>query len=368
MSRSSGSTCGARARTAALITLAGLLLSVFLPISSALGATPAPTAATIPLSLGFSPSSLTPVSDGVPVYTAGDTIWALSNFSYSVPISVTSAKPPTPSSTDIVSSWMLPPGVITPLYTFTPDAVDGLWNVTVVTLGGAVVVPVRFVNLAAHPVSLSPLAYSLIGGNLSISSQASLGDSYDQQVCAAGVATQAGVTVGLPASMEPIANITVTPAASSVGVRAAGNITQPFSVWFELYHPYSLDVTSANSLVVSNLLAASSQPIAFASAGSGNATLTWNTPMRVGRYDLRAYFQNSTNLQLVQSSLLILNDSSWVSLSNACQPEPVTSQSISYSASLAKALRRGPRRYTSCTGPSASKTSPLTLSRPTWPA
>ena len=42
-------------------------------------------------------------------------------------------------------------------------------------------------NLADHrPVLLGPLQYSLDGGNLSISAQAHLGDSYDQEVCAAG--------------------------------------------------------------------------------------------------------------------------------------------------------------------------------------
>jgi len=315
----------------------GLLSTAFGASSSSTRA----TASSIPLSLGFSPSSMTPVSQGVPVYTVGETIWVLSGYNYSVPISLTSAKSSASLSTDILAVRMVGPGVITPLFTFGSAAADGLWNVTVTTLSGAVVVPVRFVNLADHHVSLGSLGYSLNGGNLSISSQANLGDSYDQQVCAAGLSAGAGLGINFPQEMQPSGNVTLIPGSSSVAVKAMGNVTKPFSFWFELYHPYSLDVTSANSLVVSNLLAASSQPVAFASSGGANATLTWSTPMREGRYELRAYFQNSTDLELVQSNVLVLSGTSWVSLSNACQPETVSSQNVSYSASLA----RGPETW-----------------------
>jgi len=350
LSRSSGSTCGARSRKAALLTLLGLVLAVF-PLqggllSTAFGASSVSlplTASSIPLSLGFSPSSMAPVSQGVPVYSVGETIWVLSGFNYSVPVSLTSARPSAHSSTAIVAVKMLEPAAVAPLYSFGSGDVDGLWNVTVTTLSGSVVVPVRFVNLADHPVSLSPLAYSLSGGNLSISSQASLGDSYDQQVCAVGPSAGAGLGINFPAGMQPSGNVTLVLGSSSVVVRAMGNVTQPFSFWFELYHPYSLDVTSANSLVVNNLQAASSQPVAFASQGSANATLTWTAPMREGRYELRSYFQNSTDLELVQSDVLIASSTSWVSLSNACQPETLSSQSVSYSASLAKGPETWPK-------------------------
>jgi hypothetical protein len=327
-----------------------------LPVSAAYGAS-APSAATtnpvnpplssVPLSLGFSPSSLYPVADGVPVYTVGDTIWAQSNYSFSVPTSVTSAKAVTGESTAIVSVKTLSPGVITPLYTFASGDVDGVWNITLTSSSGTVVIPVRFVNLADHPVSLGPLLYSLDGGNLSITSQASLGDSYDQQFCAAG---SAGVSVSLPRTMQDTGNVTLTPTSgSSLGITTYGKVNDSFSFWVELYHPYALDVTSANSLVVNNLLAAESQPVVVApttalNSTSGNSTaLTWSMPMREGRYDMRAYFQNATSLDIVQSNLLILNDSLWVSLSDSCPPQSVQTQQVSYSASLAGGQAYWPR-------------------------
>ncbi len=68
-------------------------------------------------------------------------------------------------------------------------------------------------------------------------------------------------------------------------------------------------------------MAAQSQPLDVISDGPTTTTLSWSAPLRAGRYDLRAYFQNSTNLEVFQSRVLILNDSSWVSLSSACLPQ-----------------------------------------------
>ena len=67
-------------------------------------------------------------------------------------------------------------------------------------------------------------------------------------------------------------------------------------------------------------MAAQSQPVDVVSNGPTATTLTWSAPLRAGRYDLRAFFQNSTNLEVFQSRVLVLNDSSWVSLSSACLP------------------------------------------------
>jgi len=352
LSPSSGPTCAGR--KAALLALLGLALAV-LPtgagVNLAFGQS-APSAATtsptdaalagVPISLGFSPSTLTPVADGTPVYTVGDTVWVYSDYNYSVPVSLTTAKINASDSTDIVTARLLEPQDITPLYAFDSSSADGLWNLTVGPLTGAVVIPVRFVNLAAHPVSLGPLAYGLEDGNLSISTTAKLGDTYDQEVCAAGSAQSAGVSTGIPADVAQGGNVTLAPG-STFDIRTTGNVTSPFSFWFELYHPYALDLTSANSVVVSNLEAASSQPIAISSKGTANTTVTWNTPLRAGRYDMRTYFQSATNLDVVQSRLLILNSTSWVSLTSVCSPQAVSSPSIFYQASLTKGVQNWPQ-------------------------
>jgi len=335
LSPSSGYTCAGRARAAATLSLLGLLLAtvVFQP-GAASAAGPSSSA---PLSLGFGPSSLVPVSGGTPVYTVGETIWAESGYNYSLGISLESA------SSATVVQLNLEPQAVTPIYTFTSSDPDGVWNLTLDSEQPPIVVPVRFVNLADHrPVLLSPLQYSLDGGNLSISAPANLGDSYDQEVCAAGIPAQPPVTLSLPTDMGDAGSISLTPG-NSLSILSLGVLNTPFSFWIELYHTYSLDEGGTSNLVAYSLEAAQSQPIDIAALGPAAATLTWNAPLRAGRYDLRAFYQNSTNLQVSQTEVLVLNDSSWVSLSSTCIPQGLQSSEISYSASLTSGQSSWPR-------------------------
>jgi hypothetical protein len=344
--------CAARVRRAAApLLLIGLLIatlplrsdSLLFSVASGAAAPPVPL-----LSLGFSPSALYPVADGTPVYTVGDAIWASSGYNYSVLLSVTSPRAGSSATAagSIVAETLLGQNTVTALYTFTANDADGVWNVTLTTTQGVVVavIPVHFVNLAAHPVSLGPLAYSLDAGTLSISTTADLGDSYDQEVCAAGNATRAGVSLSLPTAMDEVGNITLTPG-TPLGVAAIGNVTEPFSFWIELYHPYALDIMNTSNLEAENLLAADSQPLAFDKSGTANATLAWNMPVLEGQYEMRAYFRNSTSLDVVDSSILILNESSWVSLTDDCAPQAVKSSDISYSASLTNGESNWPATF-----------------------
>lgn len=340
MSPSSGVTCAGRTNAAATLSLLGLLLAVtaFQPGGAALvsAASNSPTSAP-PLSLGFGPSSLVPVSSGTPVYTVGETIWAESGYNYSLALSLESA-----ASSAVVAEVNLEPQLVTPIHTFTPADADGVWNITLESAQGPVVVPVRFVNLADHrPVLLGPLQYSLHGGNLSISAQANLEDFYDQEVCAAGVPSELPVVMALPRDMGDLGSIALTPG-NPLGVSTLGELSAPFSFWIELYHTYALD-EGGNNLAAYSLMAAESQPIDISSLGPATTTLTLNAPLRAGRYDLRAYFQNSTNLEVFQTEVLILNDSSWVSLSSACLPQELQSSTISYSGSLTTGQANWPR-------------------------
>jgi hypothetical protein len=348
LSPSSGDTCADRARVAAAaLSLLGLLSLAAFPfqpgLAGAASAAPNAPVSVASLSLGFSPSSLSPVSGGVPVYTTGETIWAESAYNYSVALSLTSAPLPDGSPGAVVATKPLDPGAATPLYTFAPADTDGTWNITLASAQGSATIPVRFVNLVSHrPVSLGPMKYSLEGGNLSISAQADLGSSYDQEVCAAGSTSGPAVTLSLPRDMRDLGSIALTPG-NPFGITVLGVLNEPLSFWFELYHPYALDTTATNNLVADDLMAAKSQPFDVVANGPGNTVLTWDTPLRAGRYDLRAFFQNSTSLEVFQSRVLILNDSTWVSLSGACSPQTIQSSDVSYSANLTGGLADWPK-------------------------
>jgi hypothetical protein len=334
LSPSFGCTCAARARAAATLSLLGLLLAV---VALQPGAAAAASTSSPSLSLGFGPSSLVPVSGGTPVYTVGETIWAESGYNSSLGATLVS-----PSSAP-VAQLDLEPQAVTPVHTFTSADPDGVWNLTLATQQGPIVVPVRFVNLADHrPVLLSPFQYSLDGGKLTISAPANLGDSYDQEVCAEGVPAQPPVSLSLPADMGDSGSISLTPG-GSLSLVTLGVLNTPFSFWVELYHTYSLDEGGTSNLAAYTVEAAQSQPIDITAPGPTAAALTWNAPLREGRYDLRAFYQNSTGLQVSQTELLVLNDSSWVSLSSSCVPQELQSSDISYSASLTAGPSSWPR-------------------------
>lgn len=330
-----------RLSRAAWLLPVGLLVVAMLPsglASVAFGA----TTPTVSLSLGSTSSALYPVSEGVPVYTVGDTVWAMSGYNSSVPVSLTSAKASPSAPTNVVLTTSLAHGVIVPLYTFGAKDQDGVWNITLTTPQGPEVVPVHFVNPVAHPVSLSPFGYSLSGGSLVISTTANLGDSYDQEVCTVGNDTSAGWTLALPPDIGVDGgNLTLTPG-NPVGLSVAGDTIAPFSYWFELYHSYALDVMNTNNLASENVMAAASQPVAFSKNGTATTTVAWNVPVHPGRYEMRTYFQNSTGLDVVQSSVLVLGDTSWVPLNGACPTQTVQSSNISYSASLTGGLSNWP--------------------------
>jgi hypothetical protein len=336
-----GRTRVASAHAAAILSL---LVLPFLAAPQAPGAfglsSPALVASTS-LSLGFGPTSLSPLSSGVPVYTVGEAIWAQSGYDTPVALSLTA---PAGGHAGAPSLYLLEPHVITPLYTFASSDSDGIYNLTLAGSQGTVVIPVHFVNPSDHAVSLSALQYSLADGNISISAQADLGDSYDQEVCASGPEASAGVTLKLPASMGENGQLTLSPG-NRFSVTMTGTARSSFSFWFELIHPYALEAPVGNSLLLNDLTVARSQPVNFVTAGTSNATILWNMPLREGRYDLRAYFQNATSLAVFQSRLLVVNASSWVSLSNACPPAAVQSSGISYSTSLQNGQGKWPDRF-----------------------
>lgn len=343
-----GHTCGARQRSAAaapLLLIGLLLLPLAMPTiwrADPVNAAAVPYPASASVSMGFSSSTLSPVSAGVPVYTVGDTMWVESAYNSSIPLSVTSARASPTSPPRLAAVTLLGPHVIDPVYTFTTKDADGTWNMTLGSQGGPIVIPVHFVNPASHPVSLAPLTYALQSGNLTISTQANLGDSYSQEICVAGNTTTGGVVVSPPAGASREGKLAIAPG-KPLSVSALGPVNESFSFWIQLFYPYSLDEPAANSLVVNNLMTAQSPPVTFTATGTVNTTLSLDAPLREGRYDLRAYFQNSTSLGVVQTRVLVLNDSYWVSLKDTCHPSSVQSQNISYPSDLTVGRDAWPR-------------------------
>jgi hypothetical protein len=329
--RSSGPSCASR--ILALATVAALLA---VPASlSPARAAPQP----IPFSLGFGPSSMAPVSGGVPVYAVGDTLWAESSNSSTI---VTLVAPDFRS----VASTRLQPQAIVPVYTFGTADPDGTWNLTVEEPGasaGSIVtssIPVRFVNLDSHSVSVGPPSYSLSGGQMVISAPVDLGDSYDQELCGSERGAQ-GVQFPIPVALGA-GEVAIAPVGGQFQVTTDGLVNSSFDFWFELYHPYAYDSPGSSVLTLKDLRVGESSPILIGEAGKTNTSVSWALPPREGRFEVRAFFQNSTVFEVSESRVLILDTGTWTPL-DSCQANPVGTQGLTFDANLSG----GPAKWTS---------------------
>src|SRR3989442_19938 len=70
--------------------------------------------------VGLSPSTLEPASQGLPVYTVGDELWAASRLGSSLSASL--------SSPNFSSGTTLDPGAVALLHTFREADISGTWN------------------------------------------------------------------------------------------------------------------------------------------------------------------------------------------------------------------------------------------------
>jgi hypothetical protein len=277
---------------------------------------------------------MSPVGAGVPVYTAGDSLWASSDYNQSVTVSLVSA------SAQPVETETLDPQAIIPLYSFGAGDAPGVWNITVGAPDGKVVVPFHLVNTKGQGVGIESTSYSLQGGNLSISGNASLGFSYAQEVCALSNDSMNRMSFQLPQSLGQ-GNVTISGAGNQFSVATAGTIDSPFAFSFELYYPYAFNAMGTNTLVTSNLRAAESQPILVNSSATSSASLQWNFPTRDGRYEMKSFFQSATGLVASEGRILMVNGS-WASL-DSCTNDSLASQNFALEDSVVNGPNHWPK-------------------------
>jgi hypothetical protein len=295
---------------------------------------PVYTAQPIPFELGYGPSGMSPVGDGVPVYTAGDSLWATSGYNQSVTVSLVSA------SAQLVDTKSLDPEAIIPLYSFGTGDIPGVWNITVGAPDGNVVVPIHLVNTKGQGVGIESTSYSLQGGTLSISGNASLGFSYAQEVCALSNDSMNKMSFQLPQNLGQ-GNVTISGAGNQFAVATARTINSPFAFSFELDYPYAFNAVGTNTLVTSNLRAAESQPILVNSSAKSITSLQWNFPPRDGRYEIKSFFQSATGLIASEGRILMINGS-WASL-DSCTNNPLVSQNFALEDSVVSGPSHWPK-------------------------
>jgi hypothetical protein len=279
--------------------------------------------------LGYSPGTLTPISQGIPVYTAGDQMWIVS---YGAPLGVELLNASGRPAGSLALGHMQP----TLLAVFGSADKPGNWLLNITTFGSGSTFYFLSVKLA-DPGTILPQMNSVhvdSAGLLSLGFKANLGQAYDTGICLVGQNSPETVQVPIPGSLGT-GQLLLSRNGSMTSIQPNGRILNPFSFWFELHAPrtYSQEL---NILITRDTEEAASTSIPFSAGSSNRSTvdLVSSTTVREGRATLRAFFESSSGLQTFQTSILIPDASTWEWLSGCTSSVAGVGSNFTASASL----------------------------------
>lgn len=296
-----------------------------------------PSIATSPplIGLGYDPSTVQPVADGIPVYTAGDQMWIQSYYNTTALIQLQNPRGEVPNG--LVT---LDPGQVYDIYTFGAADLPGQWTLSVTTNYAIVNIPI---TLGLANASLVPqyLGASLSSNLLNQAFELPPTSAYDVQACTAGQFLGSTVTYALEGRENGSIDVALNGNSSRVSVSQA---PYPLAVWLELYSPYSY-VVGGGGVVSQNLLVSETQEFTI-SPPSASVVLQWidQMPLHYGRFDLRIYVRTTSGLSLYEAPFLRTNQGEWIALAGCTSIISVSSRVFTLSTSLDASNSTWPRR------------------------
>ena len=287
-------------------------------------AIPRPGAQVVPIlptfiQLGYSPTSLSPLQYGIPVYSTGDSIWILSNSSI-----LTSVQLVAPNG-DVVASRAISPFAAFLLYTYSSSDSEGNWILRVILRNSTVIpIAIQYVNPASHEVSAKLLNFSMKSGELGVEFALRLGQAFNIQACLASSDVNSSVIISTPIGVGT-GPLILKSNMKNANLSASGSLTNPFSFWFDLVYPYSYAGGVSGELISKEIVSISSTTAYFSSnIGSATVSLSNKTNPRPGVYKLDAYFESSNGLTVEQTTVLVMRNGDFVWM-GGCNPLPVSS-------------------------------------------
>lgn len=316
---------------ARLVVICALLALLIIPLFSSAFATRYSSAQLVSgvpssLSFGYGPTSMTPLSEGIPVYSISDQMWVQSSANQSITLNLIS-----PSGA-YVASTTLAPFSDSLIYTFAPSDPEGTWSVSIATQQGSNAFPLLVVNPANHLLTGYISYFSLQSANLNMGFNFSKTNAYNVEGCFAPNSSQLrSVTLSIPSGIGTgRIQLVWNGSNSNSTVYVNGGIVQPFSFWFSLYYTYSYSLSNSSALVSRQMQVAQSDTALF-TQNTNNASIPLRTQavLRDGRYVLRSFFETATGLSASESRVLIVGPSgsrSWISL-DSCKAFPISAPS-----------------------------------------
>lgn len=318
-----------------VLGVAVVIALIALSTPSASLAQAGPATAPPDVGLGFGPTSVEPLSLGVPVFTAGDQIWVQSYDSIATLFITLTPPGGIPSK-----SAQLGPGQLADIYTITPYDPVGEWLMEVfsTTSGAASLVAITVENVSS-PLEPSLVSAGVQGNTYSVDYGIPPTSAYDIQACSVGLGLGSAASFTLPSSVGPDMTVDLSGNAATVTVPYA---RVPFEGWFELHASRSFE--NGTSVVARDFLAAQTGVLGLGGSNSTVvATLTSEMSLRNGRYDLRAFVRGPSGLAAYEEPYLLVNGSDWVSLAGCTQLTAVTSDTFALSTNLDASNSTWPR-------------------------
>jgi hypothetical protein len=285
--------------------------------------------------LGFGPSSIQPISLGVPVYTQGDNLWLESYYNSTVDVTLL-----TPQGLDKTGVVVVEPGQLFMLYSFNGADPNGPWVLSVTSYQGVTDV---FVYVYSPDGSLRP-AYDgarLNGNELNQTFTLPPTDASNVQLCSVGQEFEHAFGFGLAGGLNGTVEVSLAGNSSQFG---AIGISSPLSMWLELYSQYSY-ITGSGGTVSQNLLVATT-PVISASPPRSNeqVSLLQQMPIRQGRFDVRVFDRTASGLALHDAEFLRTVNGTWVPLSSCTSRENAYSSVLPLITNLDSANSTWPRQ------------------------
>jgi hypothetical protein len=288
------------------------------------------------IQLGFGPNSLSPASQGAPIFAINDSLWIYSTFNQAVTANLLS-----PSNQSHADTLL--PSQILSLYTFARSDAPGEWTLYLTLQNSTYyAMPIFFVEPFENTAPASLSEYSIQNGQINLGFSINAQDSYEKEGCLTSGNHNGSFELAEPTSLGTgdIA-LSLDPGNSSAIVASVGQVNSPFSFWFELDYSYAYATSLANATISRNIMVARSASVLFNSSTSQLVPLPIESNLRTGRYEIRGYFDSGSGLSVAETSLLYMGSGTWFWLSS-CSPFTINGNTFSKQVNLSEDPRSWP--------------------------
>jgi hypothetical protein len=258
------------------------------------------------IQIGYSLSTLAPISSGVPVYATGDSIWSLDNSSSQVSMQLSPPSSVT-SPGKYEQSLTLQPYTAAEFYSFnSTNDFEGQWllNITYST-SPSISVPITVLNYTGNSLNPTLSSYGIERGNLMLNYTVDSTNAYDSHACLVHEPRPNALSISVPSSSGN-GEIQIIPSSGkSVLLESTTGQSRSFEFWFELYYNYSYTNSGGSGVATVSYETARSTTVLISQSISQIVPLQVLVPMRNGVFVLRAFFESSTGLSVSETKVFI---------------------------------------------------------------